>query len=137
MRREDHMPDNKIEIKTDKAPFPAGPYSQGIVHGDYVFISGQRPQDPVTGFISDNIQDQTRAVITNIQSILAEYGCTLDDVVKSTVFLSDLKNFKPMNEVYETMFPRPFPARSTIGVQLRGILIEIEVIAAMPVAVEE
>lgn len=124
------MENKKIAIRTKKAPSPAGPYSQGIVHGNYVFVSGQRPQDPETGFIPDDIQEQTRYVITNIQSILAEHGCTLADVVKSTVFLSDLANFKPMNEVYETMFPKPFPARSTIGVSLRGILVEIEVVAA-------
>lgn len=125
------MSNNKIEIKTDKAPTPAGPYSQGIVNGDYIFVSGQRPQNPETGFIPDDIQAQTEWVITNIKSILAEYGCTLADVVKSTAFLSDLANFKPMNEVYEKMFPKPYPARSTIGVNLRGILVEIEVIAAI------
>ena len=122
---------SKIEIKTAKAPSPAGPYSQGVLDGDYLFVSGQRPQDPLTGAIPPDIQGQTKQVIQNIESILAEHQCTLADVVKSTVFLSDLANFQPMNEVYEGMFPRPFPARSTIGVQLRGILVEIEVMASL------
>ena len=122
---------NKIAIRTDKAPAPAGPYSQGIVCGDYIFVAGQRPQDPATGFIPGDIQGQTEQVIKNIQSILAEHGCTLADVVKSTVFLADIADFAPMNEVYEKMFPAPYPARSTFAVSLRGILVEIEVIAAV------
>lgn len=125
------MNNTKKAIVTDKAPTPAGPYSQGIVDGNYVFVSGQRPQDAETGAIPDDIQAQTEWVINNIKSILAEYGCSLADVVKSTVFLSDLAHFKPMNEVYERMFPKPYPARSTVGVNLRGILVEIEVIAAL------
>lgn len=122
----------KIQIITSNAPSPAGPYSQGIVFGDYVFVAGQRPQNPKTGEIKEGIQEQTKQVITNIQSILAEYGCTLADVVRSTVYLSDLKNFAPMNEVYSAMFSAPYPARTTVGVQLRGILVEIDVIAAIP-----
>ncbi len=122
----------KTEIRTEKAPSPAGPYSQGIVAGDYIFVAGQRPVDPETGYIPEDIQGQTRQVIKNIQSILAEHGCTLADVVRSGAYLSDLANFNAMNEVYKEMFPTPYPARTCIGTQLRGILVEIDVIAYKP-----
>ena len=123
---------NKTQIKTDKAPEPAGPYSQGIVAGDFIFVAGQRPVDPETGYIPDDIQGQTRQVIKNIQSILAEHDATLADVVRSGAYLSDLKNFAAMNEVYSEMFPEPYPARTCIGTSLRGILVEIDVIAYKP-----
>ena len=123
---------NKTEIKTVNAPAPAGPYSQGLVAGDYIFVAGQRPVDPVTGEIPGDIAGQTRQVIKNIQAILAEHGCTLADVVRAGAYLSDLKNFGAMNEVYCEMFPRPYPARTCIGTQLRGILVEIDVIAYKP-----
>lgn len=123
---------NKTEIRTDKAPAPAGPYSQAIIAGDYIFVAGQRPMDPETGIIPDGIHAQTRQVIQNIRSILAEYDCTLADVVRSGAYLSDLSNFGKMNEVYSEMFPKPFPARTCIGTSLRGILVEIDVIAYKP-----
>ena len=123
---------NKTEIRTDNAPSPAGPYSQGIVAGDYIFVAGQRPVDPKTGYIPEDIQGQTRQVIKNIESILAEHGATLGDVVRSGAYLSDLANFSAMNEVYSEMFPKPYPARTCIGTSLRGILVEIDVIAYKP-----
>lgn len=123
---------NKTEIKTENAPSPAGPYSQGIVAGDYIFVAGQRPVDPKTGEIPEDIKEQTRQVIKNIESILKEHGATLADVVRSGAYLSDLKNFNDMNEVYREMFPTPYPARTCIGTSLRGILVEIDVIAYKP-----
>ncbi|MBQ6217228.1 MAG: RidA family protein [Erysipelotrichaceae bacterium] len=123
---------NKTEIRTNNAPSPAGPYSQGIVAGDYIFVAGQRPVDPKTGYIPEDIQGQTRQVIKNIESILAEHGATLADVVRSGAYLSDLANFSAMNEVYSEMFPKPYPARTCIGTSLRGILVEIDVIAYKP-----
>ena len=122
----------KKEIRTENAPAPAGPYSQAIVAGDYIFVAGQRPVDPKTGYIPEDIQGQTRQVIENIKSILAEHDCTLADVVRSGAYLSDLKNFNAMNSVYCEMFPKPYPARTCIGTQLRGILVEIDVIAYKP-----
>lgn len=119
----------KKELQTKNAPTPAGPYSQGIELERLVFVAGQRPQDPITGEIKDNIKDQTRQVIKNIQAILAEAGCTLNDVVRTTVYLSDIKYFSEMNKIYEEMFSKPYPTRTTFGAQLRGILIEIDVIA--------
>ena len=79
--------------------------------------------------MKDGIKAQTEQVIRNIESVLREAGCTLADIVRSTVYLSDISYFNDMNEVYGAMIPEPFPARSTFGVQLRGILVEIDVIA--------
>lgn len=120
---------NKRQVITDRAPSPAGPYSQGIAAGPFVFVSGQRPVDPLTGELKQGIKDQTRQVIANIQSVLKEAGCTLDDVVRTTVYLSDIGYFNEMNEVYQELMPKPFPARTTFGASLRGILIEIDAIA--------
>ena len=123
------MAQQKKQIVTDKAPSPAGPYSQAIVAGDFVFVAGQRPQNPATGEIPADIQAQTRQCIENIRAILEEAGCTLEHLVRSNVYLSDIRYFDEMNEVYREMIPAPLPTRTTVGVQLRGILVEIEVIA--------
>lgn len=117
------------QIVTQDAPTPAGPYSQGLITEDLVFTAGQRPQDPNTGEIKKDIKEQTRQVIENIQSILKESGCTLEDVVRTTVYLSDIKYFDEMNSVYREMFSEPYPVRTTMGVQLRGIDVEIDAIA--------
>lgn len=125
------MAEEKKQIVTKNAPSPAGPYSQAIVAGGLVFVAGQRPQDPVTGEIGETIQEQTRQVIKNLEAVLTAVGSSLEKVVRSTVYLSDIKNFAPMNEVYKEMIPEPFPARTTFGAQLRNILIEIDVIALL------
>lgn len=125
------MAEEKKQIVTKNAPSPAGPYSQAIVAGGFVFVAGQRPQDPVTGEIGETIQEQTRQVIKNLEAVLTAVGSSLEKVVRSTVYLSDIKNFAPMNEVYKEMIPEPFPARTTFGAQLRNILIEIDVIALL------
>lgn len=119
----------KKKLVTDSAPSPAGPYSQGIEAGNFVFVSGQRPVDPVTGQMRQGIEEQTRQVLANVQSVLAESGCGLKDVVRVMVYLSDISFFDEMNKVYREMMPEPFPARTTAGVQLRGILVEMDVIA--------
>ena len=120
----------KIQVITENAPTPAGPYSQGIIADKFVFVAGQRPADPKTGAIVEGgIETQTRQVIENLASVLEASGSSLDRVVRSTVYLSDIGNFAAMNSVYEKMFPKPYPSRTTIGCQLRGILVEIDVIA--------
>lgn len=119
----------KKQLITDKAPSPAGPYSQAIILDKLIFVAGQRPQDPATGLISDNITEQTRQCIKNIEAILKEAGSSLDNLVRSNVYLSDIKFFDEMNAVYSEMIPQPFPTRTTVGVALRNILVEIEVIA--------
>lgn len=119
----------KKQIITTNAPSPAGPYSQGIAVDRFVFVAGQRPADPKTGEIAEGIAAQTRQVIENLASVLEAAGSSLEDVVRSTVYLSDIKYFAEMNAVYEKLMPKPYPARTTIGTQLRGILVEIDVIA--------
>ena len=122
----------KEVIKTDKAPAAVGPYSQGCKAGDYIFVSGQGPLDPQTGNIKGNtIQEQTRQTLENIKAILEANGVSMKDVVKVTVVLTDLSNFKPMNEVYKAFFPEPFPARICYGTALvlPEMLVEIDAIA--------
>ncbi|MED9822335.1 MAG: Rid family detoxifying hydrolase [Christensenellales bacterium] len=122
----------KRQIITNQAPAPAGPYSQGIDAGRYVFVAGQRPLNAETGEMAQGIQNQTRQVLKNIESVLREAGCGLQDIVRTTVYLSDIGHFAEMNEVYSEMMPEPYPARTTFGCQLRGILVEIDAIALKP-----
>ena len=120
-------------ISTKKAPAAIGPYSQAIQVGNLVYTSGQIPINPATGvFAEGGIKEQTRQSLTNAQNILKEAGTDLSHVVKTTVFLSDIANFAPMNEVYAQFFTEPFPARSAVAVKdlPKGALVEIEVIAA-------
>lgn len=121
----------KRQIATEKAPAAIGPYSQAIDAGNLVFISGQIPVNPATGEIPEGIQAQTRQSIANIKAILAEAGLTIDNVIKTTVFLSDMSLFVPMNEVYAEEFTAPFPARSAVAVRElpKQVLVEIETIA--------
>ena len=122
----------KEVIKTDKAPAAIGPYSQGYKAGDYIFVSGQGPLAPQTGKVKgDTIEEQTRQTLENIEAILQANGASMKDVVKVTVVLTDLSNFKPMNEVYKTFFSEPFPARITYGASLAltRMLVEIDAIA--------
>ena len=120
-------------ISTTKAPAAIGPYSQAIEANGFVYASGQLPINPVTGqFAEGGIKEQTRQSLANAQNILKEAGIDLSHVVKTTVFLSDIDNFAPMNEVYAEFFDAPYPARSAVAVKdlPKGALVEIEVIAA-------
>ena len=122
----------KTQISTSNAPAAIGPYSQAISTGNLLFISGQIPVNPADGTIPEGIKAQTAQSIANIKAILAEAGMTFDNVVKTTVFLSDMNNFVPMNEVYAENFTAPFPARSTVAVKdlPKQVLVEIETIAS-------
>ncbi len=122
----------KEVISTQSAPAAIGPYSQAIKTGNMLFISGQIPIDPATGLMADGIKAQTRQSIANIKAILKEVGLSIDDVVKTTVFLADMSLFGPMNEVYEAEFTSPYPARSAVAVKElpKQALVEIETIAA-------
>lgn len=120
----------KQAIRTDRAPEPAGPYSQGIVSGPFVFVAGQGPTDPATGAVADGVGDQTRQVLRNLSAILEEAGSSLDDVVKVTAHLSTLDDFPAFNDAYREFFHEPYPVRTTVGSELRGIKVEIDVIAA-------
>ena len=119
-------------ISTSNAPAAIGPYSQAISTGNLLFISGQIPVNPADGTIPEGIKAQTAQSIANIKAILAEAGMTFDNVVKTTVFLSDMNNFVPMNEVYAENFTAPFPARSAVAVKdlPKQVLVEIETIAS-------
>ena len=120
-------------ISTEKAPAAIGPYSQALESNGMVFVSGQLPIDPETGvFASSDIMGQTRQSLTNMRNILESEGLYLSNVVKTTVFLSDMNNFAAMNEVYSSFFSSPFPARSAVAVKTlpKDALVEIECIAA-------
>lgn len=122
----------KQTIATTNAPGAIGPYSQAIDAGPFVFISGQIPVNPATGEIPEGIAPQTAQSIANIKAILVEAGLTIDNVVKTTVFLADMNDFGAMNAVYADNFTAPFPARSAVAVKElpKQVLVEIEVIAA-------
>ena len=120
----------KQQIVTSKAPLPAGPYSQGLRVGDFVYVAGQGPTDPATKkSAGESIEEQTRQVLENIKAILEAGGATMGDVVKSTVHLSDMTLFSRFNAVYATYFPDPKPVRTTVGSHLPNILVEIDVVA--------
>ncbi|WP_249730662.1 RidA family protein [Paenibacillus sp. J2TS4] len=120
-------------VRSDKASKGDGPYSQGIVSGGFVFVSGQGPLDSVTGAVlGQTVEEQTEYTLQNIIHILEAAGCSMNDVVKVNVILSDLQNFAAFNEVYRRHFSEPMPARTCFGGQLDGILVEIDVIAKIP-----
>ena len=120
----------KQQIRTEKAPIPAGPYSQGLRVGDFIFVAGQGPNDPVTRKLAgETIEEQTAQTLLNVRAILEAAGASMADVVKTTVHLSDLSLFSRFNKVYESYFPDPKPVRTTVGSQLMGIMVEIDVIA--------
>lgn len=122
----------KKVILSTEAPAAIGPYSQAIEANGFVFISGQLPIHPQAGKIeATDITGQTDQVIRNIASILSAAGCTLDDVVKTTVFLADMSLFASMNEVYKKYFKADYPARSSYAVKElpMGAMVEIETIA--------
>lgn len=124
---------SKTVIRTDNAPAAAGPYSQALVANGFVFAAGQVAFIPGTRTLAEGgIQGQTRQALNNIKAVLEAAGASMDKVVKTTVFLSDINNFAAMNEVYATFFDNNPPARSTVQVVLPlGALIEIEAIAML------
>ncbi|APV44505.1 2-iminobutanoate/2-iminopropanoate deaminase [Dehalogenimonas formicexedens] len=118
-------------IHTPRAPKAIGPYSQAIKTSNLLFTSGQLPIDPVTGEVSGDISVQTRRVLENLTAILNAAGGSIDDVIKATVFITDLSNFGAMNSVYSSYFKTSPPARSTVEVSglAKNALVEIEVVA--------
>ena len=121
----------KKVISTTAAPGAIGPYSQAIDTGSFVFASGQIPLNPANGEVVEGIKAQTEQSIANVTAILNEAGLTLDNVVKTTVFLADMNDFAAMNEVYASFFPSEPPARSAVEVARlpKDALVEIEAIA--------
>ena len=122
----------RLKIQTDQAPAAIGPYSQAIKAGGFVFASGQIPIDPQTGeFVAGGIAEQTERVLKNLAAVLEAAGSTLDQVVKTTVFLADMKEFAAMNEVYGRFFTGASPARATVAAAglPRDARVEIEAVA--------
>jgi 2-iminobutanoate/2-iminopropanoate deaminase len=125
---------DKQSVSTPKAPGAIGPYSQAIITGNLLFASGQLPINPETGKMPEGtIGNRARQVFENLLAIVEEAGGTLEDVVKTTVFLTDLQDFKEMNEIYATYFSAPFPARSAVQVAALplGADIEMEAIVSL------
>lgn len=119
------------QIITENAPKAIGPYSQGLVSGNLVFVSGQIPIDPKTGIMPETVEEQAKQVLKNLTGVLAEEGLTMKNVIKTVVFLADLADFQTVNAIYETFFSAPFPARSCVQVAAipKGAKLEIECIA--------
>lgn len=125
---------DKRAVESPEAPKAIGPYSHAIVANGFIFTAGQVGTDPKTGtLVEGGIEAQTEQVLKNIETVLKAAGSSLDDVVKTTVFLADLNDFTKMNEIYAKRFKTPFPARSTVQVARlpRDAKIEIEVIAVI------
>jgi 2-iminobutanoate/2-iminopropanoate deaminase len=120
-------------IATDKAPAAIGPYSQAVCVGGLVFLSGQLALDPVSGnLVEGGIQAQTKQALENVKAILDKADLTLDNVIKTTVFLADINDFAAMNEVYGQYFTDNYPARSAVQVAAlpKGGLVEIECVCS-------
>jgi 2-iminobutanoate/2-iminopropanoate deaminase len=124
----------RTAVSSDQAPDALGPYSQAIVAGGMVFCSGMAGIDPATGAVGDGIEAQTDQALRNLAAVLSAAGASMDDVVKTTIFYANVKDFGLLNEVYSRHMPDPPPARSApANVRLpRGLLVSIEAIAVLP-----
>jgi 2-iminobutanoate/2-iminopropanoate deaminase len=111
-------------------PPPKGPYSPAVRAGDFVYASGQVPRDPVTGELAGNdVATQTKQTLSNLQRVLEQAGASLADVVSVTIYLARADDWGAMNAVYTEFFRTPYPSRTTVGAELRGILVEISAVA--------
>ena len=130
---------NKEIIKTDKAPVPIAPYSQGIKANGFLFVSGQIGLNPVNRkLVEGGIEAETTQIMENIKAVLSAGGATMEDIVSTTVYLKNINDFQKMNEIYGRYFTGNFPTRSTVGVSslAGGANIEITVTALLPVKVK-
>jgi len=123
----------KRAIESSRAPRPVGPYTQAIEAGGFVFVSGQLGMDPETGNLAEGVEAQAKRALENIAAILEAAGLEMKDVVKVTIFLTDMGDFPKVNEVYAGYFSEPWPARACVAVAglPKGALVEIECIAAL------
>ncbi len=118
----------RIILQTKKAPAAIGPYSQAVQYGDLLFISGQIPLDPGTmKLVEGGVEEQTRRVMLNLQAILAEAGMSWDNILKTTIYLADMADFKTVNEIYGTFFPENAPARATVQVGRLPLDVRVEI----------
>lgn len=121
------------EIKTNNAPAAIGPYSQAIVIGNILYTSGQIPVDPATGTIPEGVTAQANQAFTNLKNLIAASGGSIENTVKTTVFIKNIEDFATINEIYATYFTEPFPARSCVEVARlpKDVLLEVEVIVEL------
>ncbi|MDK9711706.1 RidA family protein [Acidaminobacter sp.] len=121
----------KNQIQTEKAPKAVGPYSQAIEYNGIVYVSGIIAIDPLTGTLSGNVEAQTERILTNMKAVLEAAGSSMDKVIKTTVFLSDVNDFGKVNGVYDKHFLKPYPARICVEVAKipLGALVEIDAMA--------
>ena len=121
------------QISTNNAPAAIGPYSQAIVTGGMLFCSGQIPIDPATGNIPEGVEAQSEQALTNVKNLIEAAGSSIDNVVKTTVFIKDMNDFGKINEIYAKYFTEPFPARSCVEVARlpKDVLLEVEAIVEL------
>lgn len=114
-------------------PLPAGAYSPAVRAGDFVYVSGQVPKDPRTGdVVGTTVEDQTQQIIKNLREILDAAGGTLGDIISATIHLTNEQDWTAVNETWKAAFVAPYPSRTIVGARLRGILIEVTVVAYLP-----
>ncbi|MBQ7793252.1 MAG: RidA family protein [Clostridia bacterium] len=120
-------------IKTNTAPAAIGPYSQAIVIGDMLYTSGQIPVDPATGRIPEGVEAQANQAFTNLKNLIAASGASIENTVKTTVFIKNMEDFAAINEIYASYFTEPFPARSCVEVARlpKDVLLEVEAIVKL------
>ncbi len=121
------------QISTDKAPAAIGPYSQAIKTGGLLFCSGQIPLNPADGTIPDGVEAQAEQALTNVKNLIESAGASIDNVVKTTVFIKNMDDFGKINEIYAKYFTEPFPARSCVEVARlpKDVLLEVEAIVEL------
>lgn len=121
------------QISTTNAPAAIGPYSQAIVAGNILFCSGQIPINPATGEIPSGVEAQAEQALTNVKNLIEAAGSSIDNVVKTTVFIKDMNDFAKINEIYAKYFTEPFPARSCVEVARlpKDVLLEVEAIVEL------
>ncbi len=121
----------KVKIESGNAPKAIGPYSQAVLVDDTLYVSGNIPVNPKTGDVADGIVNQSKQVFENMKAVLNEAGMGIENVVKTTAFLTDLSNFATFNEIYASYFVAPYPARSCVEVSKlpKNVLVEVECIA--------
>lgn len=121
------------QISTNNAPAAIGPYSQAIITGNILFCSGQIPINPETGSIPEGVEAQAEQALTNVKNLIEAAGSSIDNVVKTTVFIKDMNDFAKINEIYAKYFTEPFPARSCVEVARlpKDVLLEVEAIVEL------
>ena len=125
----------KKQVNTSSAPAAIGPYSQGVIAGNLLFVSGQIPINPTDGsLVSDSLESQANQVFQNLLAIIQEAGTSFEHVLKLTIYLTDLENFAAVNQVMEGYFNKPFPARATVEVSRlpKDVEVEIDAIVELP-----